>query len=95
MKIVPIRQALQHVADNPELNTDEIIALPAYELIARTLFEIANGGQASQRGSLTRANVARTMIFDRLGGRRKAGSHPATRKTDAIEFVDLTGKAAE
>jgi hypothetical protein len=87
---VTIRQALQHVADHPVLKSDRIIDLPIHELVARTLFEIANGAQAGDRGSLHRANIARGMIFDRMVGKRRAGSHPATRREHAVEFADLT-----
>lgn len=92
MKIVTIRQALQQVADNPVLKSDDLISLPVHELVARSLFEIANGAQISERGSLTRANVARNMIFNRLVGRRRAGSHPATQTKVELEFVNLTGE---
>lgn len=95
MKIVTIRQALQNVADNPVLQTDMLIDLPAHELVARSLFEIANGPQMTERGSLARANVARDMIFNRLVGRRRAGSHPATQVRVQLEFVNLTGEAIE
>lgn len=90
MKHVTVQQALQFVADNPELRTDEVTQLPVYELVARSLFEIANKPDASVRGSLPRANKARKMIMDRLVGKRRAGSHPATREDVPIEFVDLT-----
>jgi hypothetical protein len=93
MKIVTIRQALQQVADNPTLKTDMLLDLPVYELVSRSLFEIANGAQLSERGSLNRANIARNMIFNRLVGRRRAGSHPATQVKVEIEFVNLTGEA--
>lgn len=93
MKIVTIRQALQHVADNPVLKTDMLLDVPAHELVSRSLFEIANGAQISERGSLARANVARNMIFNRLVGRRRAGSHPATQVKVELEFVNLTGEA--
>ena len=91
MKIVTIRQALQHVVDNPVLKTDDLLSLPAHELVSRTLFEIANGAQISERGSMTRANVARNMIFNRLVGRRRPGTHPATPQKVELEFVDLVG----
>lgn len=91
MKIVTIRQALQHVADHPELDTDVLLNVKVHELVARSLFEIANGAQMNQRGSLARANVARNMIFNRLVGRRRAGSHPATQVKVEIDFVDLIG----
>ena len=95
MRIVTIRQALQQVADNPTIKTDQLIELPVYELVCRSLFEIANGAQLSERGSLTRANVARNMIFNRLVGRRRAGSHPATQVAVQLEFVNLTGEVLE
>lgn len=85
-----IRQALQFVANHPEVDTDELITLPAHELVARTLFEIANTAHPAKRGSLAKANLARKLIFDRMVGRRKSGSHPATKKQDGIEFADLT-----
>jgi hypothetical protein len=95
MKIVTIKQSLQHVADNPVLKTDVLLDVPVHELVARSLFEIANGVQVSERGSLTRANIARNMIFNRLVGKRMAGSHPATETKVEIEFVDLTGGEIE
>ena len=91
MKTITIRQSLQYVVDNPVLKTDDLIGLPAHELVSRTLFEIANGAQFSERGSMTRANVARNMIFNRLVGRRRAGTHPATQQKVELEFVDLAG----
>lgn len=92
MKIVTIRQALQHVADNPELDTDVLLEVPVHELVCRTLFEIANQPDMRQRGSMARANIARGMILNRLVGRRRAGSHPATKTRAQLKFVDLTGE---
>jgi hypothetical protein len=74
---------------------DEIIQVPAHELICRELYTIANNPDASVRGASTRANRARKMILDRLVGKRRAGSHPATREGVEIEFIDLTGPPAE
>ena len=91
MKVVSIRQALQHVADNPVLTTDVLLNVPVYEMVSRTLFEIANDPQVDSHRSLSRANVARGMILNRLVGRRPAGSHPATQVKTRIEFQDLTG----
>lgn len=90
-----IRQALQNVADNPILMTDEIIQLPVHELVSRALFEIANKPDEAQRGSLARANKARKMIFDRLVGKRRPGTSPAANTHEEIEFVDLTAGAIE
>jgi len=90
MKHLTVQQALQLVAENPELATDEITQVRVHELVCRSLFEIANKPDATVRGSLARANKARKMILDRLVGKRRAGSHPATRHEVPIEFVDLT-----
>jgi hypothetical protein len=95
MKTVTIRQALQHVVDNPVLKTDDMLSLPAHELVSRTLFEVANGAQISERGSMSRANIARNMIFTRLVGRRRPGTHPATHQKVELEFVDLAGELGE
>jgi uncharacterized membrane protein (UPF0127 family) len=91
MKHITVRQALQQVADYPVPLTDEVILMPTHEMICRTLFDIANTPDAKIRGSMGRANKARGMIMNRLVGRRRAGSHPATRVTVDIDFVDLTG----
>jgi hypothetical protein len=91
MKTVSVRQALQHVADYPVPLDDEMIQWPVHEHIARALYTIANNPDASVRGSMGRANKARKMILDRLVGRRRSGSHPATRNHVSIDFVDLTG----
>lgn len=91
MKVVTIRQALQQVADYPQPLTDEVIQAPVYELVARTLFDIANRPDASVRGSMTRANKARKMILDRMVGKRRVGTRPATVKKVEVEFRDLTG----
>jgi len=83
MKVVTIRQALQQVADYP--------VMVVYELVSRTLYDIANRPDANVRGSMGRANKARKLILDRLVGKRRAGSHPATGEVDQIDFIDLTG----
>jgi hypothetical protein len=90
VKSTSIKQALQHVADYPDPDDDNWLTKPTHELVCRTLFDIANHPDPSERGALTRANAARKMIFDRLVGKRRAGSHPATRNVEAVEFVDLT-----
>lgn len=95
MKIVTIKAAMQNVADHPDIDSDEIVQMPVHELVCRTLFDIANRPDAAQRGSMARANKARKMILDRLVGKRRAGSHPATRAEVSIDFVDLTAGALE
>ena len=91
MNRITIKDALQRVADYPQMMTDEVIQVPVHELVCRNLFEIANLPDANTRGSMARANKARKMILERLVGKRRPGSHPATRTEASIEFIDLTG----
>jgi hypothetical protein len=91
MKPVSIRQALQQVADYPVPLTDEVVNTHVHELVARTLFDIANRPDASVRGSMTKANRARKMILDRMAGRRRAGTKPPVPKNTTLEMRDLTG----
>lgn len=95
MAEVSIRQALQNVADNPIMATDEVIQVPVHELVARALFEIANKPDQSQRASMARANKARKMIFDRLVGKRRPGTSPAANTHEEITFIDLAAGAIE
>lgn len=92
MRHTSIKQALEYVADNPQVKTDEMIVLPVHELVARTLFEIANSPMTGKRGAANRANAARTLIFDRMVGKRQPGSHPATRAKKQVQFKNLTGE---
>lgn len=92
---VTIRQALQNVADYPQPIDDVVLTKPVHELVCRTLFDIANNPDGAERGAMKRANTARKMIFDRLVGKRRAGSHPATRQEVQLDFVDLTGGQLE
>ena len=82
-----VREALQYVADYPQPVDDEIIMMHTGELIARTLFDIANKPDANVRGSLARANKARKIIMDRLTGRRRG--HLAVMRA-FLEMHDLT-----
>lgn len=91
VKTKTILQALQHVVDNPELETDDLLNVPASELVCRTLFDIANSAQLQDRKSMAQANVARTLIFHRLVGRRRTGTHPAQKVQQQLTFKDLTG----
>lgn len=95
MAHVTIQEALQRVADRPHPETDVALQLPAHELVCRSLFDIANNPDASVRGSMARANRARKLIFDRMVGKRKAGTHPATKGEVQVEFVDLTAHQLE
>lgn len=92
MRNVSIREALQYVADHPQMTTDEMVNVPVHELVSRTLFDIANNPMNGKRGAQAKANVARTLIFNRLVGKRLPGAHPATRKQTQVRFADLTGE---
>lgn len=95
MANVTIPQALQYVADHPVPATDAPIEMPVWELVSRALFQIANSPDAKVAGSMTRATAAQKIIFNRLVGLRRPGSHPAARKAEGIDFVDLTAGAVE
>lgn len=86
-----VRQALQYVADYPEPVSDDMLLMPTHEIMARTLFDIANKPDANVRGSMTRANKARKLIMDRMAGRRRAGTKPAKKQTVRLTIRDLTG----
>lgn len=94
MKHKSIREALELVASRPAPTTDPI-ETPVYELVSQTLFDIANNPDKKVRGSMARATRARKIIFDRLVGRRRTGTHPAQLKGEEIEFRDLTVVAIE
>ena len=84
-----VRQALQYVADHPELTTAPIDT-PMWELIARILFELANNPDPKVRGSMARATRAQKMIADRLVGTRRRGTHPSQLRRQEVLFRDLT-----
>lgn len=89
-----IREALQFVADNPEIRTPPIDT-PAWELVGRILFEVANSPNPKVRGSMARATRAQKMIADRLVGKRRPGTHPATVRDQQVVFRDLTAGMVE
>jgi hypothetical protein len=91
VKVVTIREALQRVADYPKPLNDEWLQMPVHELVARSLFDIANSPDSKVRGANSRANKARKMILDRMAGRRRSGTKPVSTGAIDITFVDLTG----
>lgn len=96
MKQVTIKEALQRVADNPVMPEGiDLTQVPVHELVCRELFTIANKPDASVRGAMGRANKARALILNRMVGKRRAGSHPATREPVEITFIDMTGGSLE
>lgn len=90
-----VREALQHVADYPEPVTDDLLVMHTGELVARTLFDIANKPDVNVRGSMTKANRARRIIMERLDGRRKKGTKPHTPSKSRLIMRDLTGGGVE
>lgn len=90
-----VRQALQHVADYPGVVDDDVLSMHTGELIARTLFDIANKPDVNERGSMARANKARKMIFDRLSGKRRAGTGPRMEQEQLLTMRDMTGDLDE
>ena len=88
--MVSIKESLENVAKHPEMSTDIIIDVRVHELVARTLYEIANDPDQRVRGSLSRATKAQKLIFNRIVGTRRPGTHPAAREGGDIEFRDLT-----
>ena len=85
-----VREALQYVAENPDMKQDPIDT-PVWELIARILYDIANSPDARVRGSMARATRAQRMISDRTVGTRRAGTHPAQAREMTVMLKDLTG----
>ena len=93
MSHVTVKQALEKAAAGPMLVAP--IDAPVSELVARTLYDISNIVPDNRKATLARANRARRIIFDRISGRRRAGTAPAVKQSTAITFVDLTVKQLE
>lgn len=90
MAHVTVRQALLDAGEAGVPSSDDLTQVPVHELIALSLYEIANNPDASVRGSFTRANKARDMIFKRTAGTRRPGSAIAGAEEVSLEFTDLT-----
>lgn len=91
MRKMTVREALQHVADYPQPVSDDVVTMHTGELIARTLYDLANKPDANVRGSLGRANRARRLIMNYLAGRRRAGTQPHVKRQEQLQMHDLTG----
>lgn len=89
-----VKEALEFVSKHPV--PDRVpIEMPVWELISRQLFEAAHvvNGNGVQ---MKRATAAQKIIFDRLAGKRKPGTHPATGKTERkLKVLDLTQFGAQ
>lgn len=84
-----VKEALEFVAKHPEPSRVPI-EMPVWELVSRQLFEAAHavGGSAV---TMKRTTTAQKIIFDRLAGKRKAGTHPAAGKAKRVlQQRDLT-----
>lgn len=86
-----VREALQYVADYPVPVNDDVVTMHTGELIARTLYDIANKPDANVRGSMSRANKARRLIMNYLAGRRRTGTKPFQKQVVTLRMNDLTG----
>ncbi len=85
-----VKGALEWVAKHP-MPPPAPIEAPIWELVARQLFQSANqvGGT---RQEMKATNAASKIIFDRMVGKRKAGTHPAMVTKQKIDIVDFTQK---
>lgn len=84
-----VKEALEYVTRHPEPSRAPI-EMPVWELISRQLFQAAHtvGGNGV---AMKRSVGAQKIIFDRLSGKRKAGTHPAVAKSARVLKVrDLT-----
>lgn len=84
-----VKEALDFVSKHPV--PDRVpIEMPIWELVSRQLFEAAHvvGGSAV---TMKKTSTAQKIIFDRLAGKRKPGTHPAVAKgTRELKVLDLT-----
>lgn len=88
---VTVQQALQKAADTWQEDRElDWTTAPVHQLVALTLFDIANSGSLKERGSIGRATKAQKIILNRMVGLRQPGSRPVSKTADGIEFVDLT-----
>lgn len=85
-----VKEALEYVSRHPEPGGDPI-NMPVWELVARQLFEKAHQAGGTKTEMKTTA-AAQKLIFDRIVGRRKTGTHPAVREEKKIRLIDFTKK---
>lgn len=87
---VPIKQALQAIANNPpeEVTLDTKV----WEAAAYKLYWLANTGGNPGRLSAGRKVKAQRILTERLAGRRPAGTVPkgVVAETE-LTLIDLTG----
>lgn len=86
---VPVRQALDTVAKNPDIEFN--LEARVWEAIAYKLFWLANTGGNPGRGQMTRKNKAQQLLAVRIGGRRRSGTLPiGVDDGQTLEMIDLT-----
>lgn len=84
-----VKEALEFVAKHPTPSRSPI-EMPIWELVCRQLFEAAHGVGGTNT-ALKRSTTAQKIIFDRLAGKRKPGTHPAQSKAKReLKVLDLT-----
>jgi len=86
-----IKEALEWVPKHPEWSGGTRVDSPAWESIARTLFDYANHPDVRVVGAVNKAVKAQKIILNRTTGLRRAGTHPAQRAHAKLNMVDLTG----
>lgn len=89
-----IHDALTYVAKHPAPPANALDA-SVWELVGRSLFDIANRPDPKVKGSLARATKAQKILLDRMVGRRRPGTQPITGRAEGLEFDDLTRGAID
>ena len=84
-----VYEALKYVSEHGP-STDEPIQMPVWELVGRSLFDVAHAGNPNVRGTVARSTRAMKMITNRLVGRRRPGTVPAQATSDELQFEDMT-----
>lgn len=87
---VSVKKALETASRSQVINSEITVDRPVFDLVAQSLFEIANAPDPKVRGAMARATKAQRMILNRMVGTRRPGSHPAARQTEELQFADLT-----
>jgi len=85
-----IREALNYVADNPGWPPDEKrLNMEIWEYVARNLYDIATNVDTRVVGSVARATRAQKIIYTRTAGTRRAGTAPAVKSAQKVNFKPL------
>ena len=94
VKHVPVKQALQSIADNPEV--EMALSTHVWRAAAYKLFWIANTGGKPGRGRAGRKSRAQQILMNRLAGRRRVGTVPlGVTESETLEMVSLIDELAD